>query len=110
MRVLLLGLGNAPPRFHFASIHCENYLERNTEGHEIITFGYNEGVDIQINTDDGFEKVVQNLPHGWIPDCCILWEVDWNLLPKGIENALSLQLPYPGIGIMTSPFPKIVQN
>ncbi|MCF6154444.1 MAG: hypothetical protein E3K36_04160 [Candidatus Brocadia sp.] len=94
MRVLLLGLGNAPPRFHFASIHCENYIERNTEGHEIITFGYNEGVDIRINTDDDFEKVVENLPHGWIPDCCILWEVDWSLLPKGIENA-----PFPTIAI-----------
>jgi tetratricopeptide (TPR) repeat protein len=92
--VLLLGLGNAPPRFHFASIHCENYLERNTEGHEIITFGYNEGVDIRINTEDGFEKVVENLPHGWIPHCCILWEVDWNLLPRGIENA-----PFPTIAI-----------
>lgn len=94
MRVLLLGLGNAPPRFHFASIHCENYLERNTEGHEIITFGYNEGVDIRINIEDSFEKVVENLPRGWIPDCCILWEVDWNLLPKGIENA-----PFPTIAI-----------
>lgn len=94
MRVLLLGLGNAPPRFHFASIHCENYLKKNTEGHEIITFGYNNGVDIRINTEDDFEKVVEKLPHGWVPDCCILWEVDWNLLPKGIENA-----PFPTVAI-----------
>lgn len=95
MKVLLLGLGNAPPRFHFASIHCENYLERNTEGHEIITFGYNEGVEIQIDIKDDFEKVIERLPHGWIPDCCILWEVDWNLLPKGIENAPFLTIAIP---------------
>lgn len=94
MKILVLGLGNAPPRFHFASTHCENYLEKHMEGHEIITFGYNEGVDIQISPEDDFTVVIEKLPHNWIPDCCILWEVDWNLLPRGIENS-----PFPTVAI-----------
>lgn len=87
MKVLLLALGNAPARLHFESIHCENYLNRTEEGHEIITFGYNEDVDIRIRPEDDFSKVIEGLPQGWNPDCCICWEVDWNLLPKNIDRA-----------------------
>lgn len=94
MKVLLLGLGNAPSRFHFASIHCENYVERRMDGHEILTFGYNEGVDIRIRPEDDFSKVVDQLPGGWLPDCCVLWEVDWSLLPRGIETT-----PFPTVAV-----------
>ena len=94
MKILVLGLGDVPPRFHFASTHCENYIERYMEGHEIITFGYNKGVDIQMMPEDDFTMVTEKLPHDWAPDCCILWEVDWNLLPRGIENA-----PFPTVAI-----------
>lgn len=94
MKILVLGLGDVPPRYHFASTHCENYIERYMDGHEIITFGYNKGVDIQIKPEDDFAVVTEKLPHGWAPDCCILWEVDWNLLPRGIENA-----PFPAVAI-----------
>jgi len=57
-----------------------------------MTFGYNEGVDIRIKTDDDFEEVIKALPKGWVPDFCILWWAEWNLLPRGIENA-----PFPTI-------------
>ncbi|MBE7445034.1 MAG: glycosyltransferase [Planctomycetia bacterium] len=94
MKVLLLGKGNIPERFSLVSINCENWISRNMEGHEIMTFGYNEGVDVQIQVDDDFGKVIDKLPHAWIPDVCVLWEVDWNLLPKGVENA-----PFPIVAI-----------
>ncbi len=94
MKVLLLGKGNIPARYSLVSINCENWVERNFCGHEIITFGYNEGVDIQIDIDTDFSEVVKNLPDGWVPDFCLLWEVDWNLIPRGIEDA-----PFPTITI-----------
>jgi tetratricopeptide (TPR) repeat protein len=87
MKILLLGLGDSPIRSEFGSILCENYLERKIGDHEIITFGYNKGVDIQIDVKDEFKEVLNRLPRGWLPDLCILWEVEWNLLPKGIESA-----------------------
>ncbi len=87
MKILLLGFGNASGRYQPPSTHCENYITRYMGEHEIITFGYNEGVDIIIEPDDDFEKVVAALPEGWVPDICLLWLLEWNLLPRGIELA-----------------------
>lgn len=95
MKVLVLGFGNAKGRFNPPSTHCENYITRNMEEHEIITFGYNEGVDIVINPEDGLEKVLERLPNRWMPDLCLLWMAEWNLLPRGIENA-----PFPTVACM----------
>ncbi|MCF6154443.1 MAG: hypothetical protein E3K36_04155 [Candidatus Brocadia sp.] len=92
MKVLLLGFGNAKGRFNPPSTHCENYITRNMGEYEIITFGYNDGVDILINPEDDLEKVVERLPNGWMPDICLLWMVEWNLLPRGIERA-----PFPTV-------------
>jgi len=87
MKILVLGFGNASGRYKPPSTHCENYISRNMEGHEIMTFGYNDGVDIVINPEDEFERVVEQLPEGWNPDLCLLWLLEWNLLPRGIERA-----------------------
>lgn len=95
MKVLLMGIGNASARSQFVSSYPENYIQRNMNGHEIITFGYNEGVDIKINSDEEFSKVMENLPSGWLPDVCILWNVEWYLLPVGIEYA-----PFPLIAFI----------
>ena len=94
MKVLLLGKGNIPERFSLVSINCENWVSKNMEGHEILTFGYNEGVDVRIQVDDDFGKVMEKLPCEWKPDVCVLWEADWNLLPRGIENS-----PFPTVAI-----------
>lgn len=95
MKILLLGIGNSPVRSKFVSNHCENYMG-DIEGHEILTFGYNEGVDIKIETDADFREVLARLPAGWQPDCCILWEAEWNLLPPGIESA-----PFPTFALIS---------
>ena len=87
MKVLVLGFGNASGRYNPPSTHCENYISRNMGGHEIVTFGYNEGVDIIIKPEDEFEKLLGLLPEGWQPDLCLLWLLEWNLLPRGIERA-----------------------
>ena len=98
MKVLLLGLGNADARVTAVSVFFENYLHPIPEGYEVFTFGYNEGVDILIGPEDPFEKVIELLPPGWCPDCCILPLVDWYLLPRGIERAPCpvFALPTPG--------------
>lgn len=92
MKVLVLGFGNATGRFNPPSTHCENFISRNMEEYEIITFGYNEGVDIVIHLEDDFKTVLERLPHGWMPDYCLLWLAEWNLLPRGIEYA-----PFPTV-------------
>ncbi len=86
MRVLLHGLGNSPIRSRFISNHCENFI-KDVEEHEILTFGYNEGVNIKIDIGDNLDKVFNRLPQGWEPDICLFWEVDWNLLPEDIQQA-----------------------
>lgn len=98
MKILLLGIGNAPVRFDSASFFFENLLDRRDENLDVITFGYNEGVDIRINPEDDFEKVVKALSPDWRPDCCILQGIDYNLLPRGIEKAPFpvVALPFPG--------------
>jgi hypothetical protein len=55
-------------------------------------FGYNEGVDIVIHLEDDFKTVLERLPQGWMPDYCLLWLAEWNLLPRGIEYA-----PFPTV-------------
>jgi tetratricopeptide (TPR) repeat protein len=86
-----MGLGNASARFNIVSQYPENYV-KDIPGYEIITFGYNEGVDIQISPEDDFKKVVENFPPNWMPDYCIMYNLTWNLLPKGIEHA-----PFPTV-------------
>jgi tetratricopeptide (TPR) repeat protein len=95
MKILLLGIGNSPVRSKFVSNHIENYMG-DIEGHEILTFGYNEGVDIKIETGADFREALARLPAGWQPDCCILWEAEWNLLPPGIESA-----PFPTFALIS---------
>ncbi len=87
MKVLLLGYGKAPVRYKYMSNYCENFLDGVSGGHEVLTFGYSEGVDILIEPADPFSTVVDKLPEGWTPDFCLLREVEWNLLPFGIEDA-----------------------
>ncbi|RJQ13679.1 MAG: hypothetical protein C4560_13865 [Nitrospiraceae bacterium] len=95
MRILLLGIGNSPIRSKFVSNHCENFTD-DIKGHEILTFGYNEGVDIKIEIGADFREVLMQLPRGWQPDCCILWEAEWNLLPAGTESA-----PFPTFALIS---------
>ncbi len=90
MRVLLLGVGNALERKNFASFFPENFLDCLPDDCEVITFGYNEGVQIRIRPGDSFKEVVRRLPADWIPDFCLLWSVEWNLLPPDIE-----EFPFP---------------
>jgi tetratricopeptide (TPR) repeat protein len=98
MKILLLGVGNAPVRFNTVSTFFENYIGHISSHIEVMTFGYNDGVDIQIRVDDDFQKVIAKLPPHWNPDVCILQGADYNLLPMGIENAPfpTVALPYPG--------------
>jgi tetratricopeptide (TPR) repeat protein len=96
MKILLFGLGNSPIRSEFGSLLCENYLKQHIPGHEIMTFGYNEGVNIRIDIGDGFEEVIKRLPENWIPDFCLLWEIEWSLLPKGMES-----VPFPIVALIS---------
>jgi tetratricopeptide (TPR) repeat protein len=86
-KILLLGIGNAPVRYRAIPVIYENFLKVCRGLFEIITFGYNAGVDIHIHPGDKFEKVIEALPDNWVPDLCILPIIDYNLLPRGIESA-----------------------
>ena len=90
MKILLLGLGKRP-HFDLPPHYAESYV-RTVPGYEIITFGYNDGVDIKIDIDDDFEKVIQQLPEGWKPDFCLMYNLVQNLWPRGIDKA-----PFPTI-------------
>jgi tetratricopeptide (TPR) repeat protein len=85
MKVLLLGLGDSPIRSRFPSRYCENDRARDQNEYQVLTFGYQKGVDIRINIEDDFSEVLERLPEGWDPDFCLLWNLDWNILPRGIE-------------------------
>lgn len=87
MNVLLFSIGDSPVKGRYVSNHPESFIRWEMGGHEILTFGYNPGVDIRIGVDEPFENVIRGLPAGWVPDCCLLWGVEWTLLPKGIEEA-----------------------
>lgn len=87
MKILLLSRGNVPVCFVCVPAYPENYVRGRLGDHEILTFGFNEGVDIKICPEENFSEVIGRLPEGWNPDLCILWNVEWYLLPEGIENA-----------------------
>jgi len=93
-RILLLGIGKHKIRSVIPTQFFENYVGKCISGYEIITFGYNKGVDICIKPEDDFNKVVQSLPNGWMPDYCILPNCEFNFLPIGIEHA-----PFPTVYI-----------
>ena len=93
-RVLLMGIGKHKIRSSIPTQFFENYVGKCISGYEIITFGYNKGVDICIKPEDDFNKVVQSLPNGWMPDFCILPNCEFNFLPMGIEHA-----PFPTVYI-----------
>ncbi|MDN3513520.1 MAG: glycosyltransferase [Candidatus Brocadia sp.] len=86
MKILLMVFGDVPVRFKIKSAFFENIVTPNMSGHQLITFGYNKGADIQIKPNEGIEKVLENLPKGWTPDVCIMWQIERYLLPRGIEN------------------------
>ncbi len=87
MKILYLSIGSAPVRFVNVAAYPENYIKDLSDEHEILTFGFNDGVDIKIRPEDDFSQVIRKLPHGWTPQVCILWNVEWYLLPRGIEKA-----------------------
>jgi tetratricopeptide (TPR) repeat protein len=93
-RVLLMGIGKHKIRSAIPTQFFENYVGKCISGCEIITFGYNKGVDICIKPEDDFNKVVLSLPNGWMPDFCILPNCEFNFLPVGIEHA-----PFPTVYI-----------
>lgn len=94
MKILLSSFGSAPVVFVCVAAYPENYAKDGIPGHEIVTFGFNDGVDIKIKPEDDFSEVVKRLPANWVPDMCILWNVEWYLLPKGIESA-----PFPTVAV-----------
>lgn len=93
-RILLMGIGKHGTRSFIPTQFFENYIDKCIDGHEIITFGYNEGCDIRINPEDDFSEVIRALPNQWRPDICILPNCEFSLLPKGIEQA-----PFPTVYI-----------
>ena len=111
MRVLLLALGKTPLKFDQNPYFFENLTDGdNNRDIDIITFGYNDGVGIRINPEDDFKKVVDRLPDGWVPDCCILQAIDNNLLPRGIEGAPFpvVVIPLPGDWDLDLPYTKAI--
>jgi hypothetical protein len=86
-RILLLGIGNHFVRTIIHNLFFENYISNCMSGYEIITFGFNEGVDICINVEDDFSEVLNRLPQGWMPDMCIMPDCEFIMLPRGIEHA-----------------------
>lgn len=94
MKVLLLGRGNN--KIHLTNpLSCpDSYAKGKLKEHDVITFGFLPGTDILIDPNDDFTKVIEKLPKGWIPDLCVLWNVEDYLLPNGIEDA-----PFPIITI-----------
>ena len=95
MNILFHGLGNSPVRSRVIANHCENFMGDITD-HDILTFGYNDGVDIKIDIGDDCNEIFNKLPQGWVPDFCLFWEIDWNLLPEGMEHA-----PCPTVALMS---------
>lgn len=93
MKILLMGWGRfyTETTEYIVSQFPENYA-KDIPGYDVITFGYNNGVDIKIKPEDDLQKVIDRLPPGWTPDYCIMYNLTQYLLPQGIERA-----PFPTV-------------
>lgn len=92
MKVLLSVVGNVACKYGAVDSYPENYISKYVGKHEVVTFSFSEGADITLKPDESFDKVLEQLPRNWWPDVCVLWNIDWYLLPKEIEKA-----PFPTV-------------
>ena len=65
MRVLLLAVGKTPLRYDENPYFFEYLIDKDDNQEiDIVTFGYNEGLDIRISPQDDFDSVINRLPDG----------------------------------------------
>ncbi|MFK7743125.1 MAG: glycosyltransferase [Planctomycetota bacterium] len=98
MRILYMGLGDTLIGRHLPQSWPDRLFgkgpERRVGAHEVLTFGYAPGLDIQIAHDATFADVLEQLPPDWLPDVCVCTHVDFLVIPEGIEHA-----PFPTVAI-----------
>ena len=94
MRVLYLAIGDAPASRFLPQSWPDRLFDRRVGEHEVVTFGYAPGVDIQLPVDATFDAVIEALPAGFCPDVCVCVHADHLLLPAGIERA-----PFPTVAV-----------
>lgn len=87
MKILFYGVGEFSLKHAFPTHFPETILKRKDFPHEVLTFGYHDGVDFRLRPEDEFCRILQELPVNWRPDFAVLYNADTNLLPKGIEKA-----------------------
>lgn len=88
IRVLVQANNNPYPR-HWQMVH----EMKESAQFEIISIGFHAADDIRIEPYETLESVLGKLPKGWAPDFYFCHQVEYNLMPVGIENA-----PLPIIG------------
>ena len=77
MRVLYLGIGETPTSKALPQSWPDRFFGRNVGRHEVITFGYADGLDIRIPPGAPLETVLDALPSGFTPDVCVCTHVDY---------------------------------
>ena len=84
--------GKTPVARVFRRLGPDRLFGREVGTHEVITFGYAPGLDIQISLATPFTEVLHQLPADWLPDVCVCVHADFLMIPPGIEDA-----PFPTV-------------
>lgn len=94
MRVLYMGIGETPTSRALPQSWPDRFFGKEIGRHQVVTFGYAPGLDIQMEPGADFQAVLDALPPGFTPDVCVCTHVDYLLIPRGIEHA-----PFPTVAI-----------
>ncbi|MFK7743126.1 MAG: glycosyltransferase [Planctomycetota bacterium] len=94
VRILYMGIGDTPTSRALPQSWPDRVFGRHVGRHEVVTFGYAEGLDVVVDPGACLQDVLDALPADFVPDVCVCTHVDYLLMPRGMENA-----PFPTVAI-----------
>ena len=63
------------------------YMRGAFDGHDTLTFGTGDGVDLPTRPLEPLSAILDRLPPGWQPDLLLLWRPEYGAVPIGLEDA-----------------------
>ncbi len=72
---------------------CQQHIDelqrlRAGSGDEYVTYGPLGSADVLVGPGwCAYDDIARQLPHGWTPEVFLSWQIEYNTLPRGIEEA-----------------------
>lgn len=63
------------------------YMRGAFDGHDAVTFGTGDGVDLPTRPLEPLGSILARLPADWHPDLLLLWRPEYGAVPSGLEAA-----------------------